>query len=146
MGLNQGVERLQDRGAGADLVGQRRHAQIDPLAGIALALPVQRLVLPELLEQDHGQKVRPGKAARRHMEGRRRLRDHLALPARELLPHRLDHLPLARNDLQRLGDVLAELRQLRRAAAGTILGPCDYHALARQMLGKGFARRPPALA
>jgi hypothetical protein len=30
------------------------------------------LVLPEILEQDHGQKVRPGKTARRHMEGRRR--------------------------------------------------------------------------
>jgi hypothetical protein len=66
-------------------------------------------VLPEILEQDHGQKVRPGKTARRHLEGRRRLRDRFATPARELLPHRLDHLPLPRNNFQRLGDVLAEL-------------------------------------
>ena len=111
--LDQRMKRLQGRRAGADLVGQRRQAQIDALAPIALALPVQRLMLAELLEQDHGQQVRAGKAARRHMEGRRRLRDRLAVPARELLAHRLDHLPLARNDLQRLGDVLAQLRQLR---------------------------------
>ena len=119
--LDQRMERLQDRRAGADLVGQRRHAQIDALAPVALALPVQRLMLAELLEQDHRQQVRPGEAARRHMERRRRLRDRLAVPARELLAHRLDHLPLPRDHLQRLGDVLAELRQLRRAAAGTAL-------------------------
>jgi hypothetical protein len=44
---------------------------------------------------------------------RRRLHDRLALPAGEPLAHRLDHLPLAGDDLERLGDVLAELRQLR---------------------------------
>ena len=119
--------------------------EIDAFAGIALALPVQRLMLAELLEQDHRQQVRAGKAARRHMEGRRRLRDRLALPARELLAHRLDHLPLARDHLQRLGDVLAELRQLRRAAAGTALRRGDHDALARQMLGERLARRPLAL-
>lgn len=50
-------ERLQHRAAGADLVGQRRQAQLDPLAGIALGLPVQRLVLTELFEQDHCQQA-----------------------------------------------------------------------------------------
>ena len=69
--------------AGADLVGQRRHAQRSmPSRPIALALAVERLMLTELLEQHHGQQVRPGKATRRHMEGRRRLRDGLALAAR----------------------------------------------------------------
>ena len=143
--LDQRMQRLQHRRAGADLVGQRRHAQIDALAGVALALPVQRLMLAELLEQDHGQQVRAGEAARRHMERRRRLGDRLAVPARELLAHRLDHLPLARDHLQRLGDVLAELRQLRRAAAGTALRRGDHDALARQMLGERLARRPLAL-
>jgi hypothetical protein len=99
MGLDQRMKRPQDHGAGTDLIGQRRDAEINALPGIALALAVERLVLPELLEQDHGQQVRPGKAARRHMEGCRRLRDRLATPARELLPHRLDHLPLPRDDL-----------------------------------------------
>lgn len=39
------------------------------------------------------------------------LRDLLAVAARELLAHRLDHLSGARDDLERLGDVLAELRE-----------------------------------
>ena len=104
-----------------------------PSRPIALALPVQRLMLAELLEQDHGQQVGAGKAARRHMERRRRLGDRLAVPARELLAHRLDHLPLARDHLQRLGDVLAQLGQLRRAAAGAALRRGDHDALARQM-------------
>jgi hypothetical protein len=43
------------------------------------------------------------------MERRRRLRNRLALPAGEALAHRLDHLPLARDDLERLGNILAEL-------------------------------------
>ena len=116
-----------------------------PSRRVALALPVQRLMLAELLEQDHGQQVRSGEAARRHMERRRRLRDRLAVPARELLPHRLDHLPLPRDHLQRLGDVLAQLRQLRRAAAGTAFRCGDDDALARQMIGERLARRPLAL-
>ena len=58
MALDQRVQRTQRRGAGADLVGERRQAQVDPFAGIALALPVQRLMLAELLEQDHRQKAR----------------------------------------------------------------------------------------
>jgi hypothetical protein len=44
----------------------------------------------------------------------------------------------------RLGDILIELRQLRRAAAGTIVGCGDQHPLSRQMLGKGLARWPLA--
>ena len=55
------------------MIGQRRQRQIDALAGVALALPVQRLVLAELLEQHHGQQVRPGMAARDDVERRRRL-------------------------------------------------------------------------
>ncbi len=144
MGLDQGMERLQDHGAGAHLIGQRRDAEINALAGITLALAVERLVLPELLEQDHGQQVRPGKAARRHMEGRRRLRDRLATPARELLAHRLDHLPSPRDDLQRLGNVLTQPGQLRRPAAGAALRCCDHHALAGQMIRERLARRPLA--
>src|SRR5262249_57984715 len=98
-GSDKRKERLQCRCAGADLVGQCRQAEIDALPPVALALPVQRLMLAELLEQDHSQQVGAGKAAWRHIERRRRLRDRLALPARELLAHRLDHLPLARDYL-----------------------------------------------
>ena len=63
----------------------------------------------------------------------------------ELLAHRLDHLPLTRNDFQRLGDVLAQLRQLLRPAARTALRHWDYDALARQMGRKGFAGWPLTL-
>lgn len=107
--LDQPIKRLQGRRTGADLVGQCRQAKIDALPGVALALPVQGLMLVELLEQDHGQEVGPGKAARRHMEGGRRLGDRLAVRARELLTHRPDHLPLPGNDLQRLGNIFAQL-------------------------------------
>ena len=82
MALDQRVQRAQRRGAGADLIGERRQAQVDPFAGVALALAVQRLMLAELLEQDHRQQARAGEAARRDMERRRRLGDRLALAGR----------------------------------------------------------------
>jgi hypothetical protein len=50
MGTDKLVERAQQHGAAAHLVGQRRQAQVDALARIALGLPVERLMLPELLE------------------------------------------------------------------------------------------------
>ena len=55
---DQIVQRPARHRAGANLVGQRRQAEIDALAGVAIALPVQRLVLAVLLEDDHRQKVR----------------------------------------------------------------------------------------
>jgi hypothetical protein len=42
---DQGVDRLQRDAAGSDLVGQGREAEIDALPGVALRLPVQRLML-----------------------------------------------------------------------------------------------------
>jgi hypothetical protein len=65
--------------------------------------------------------------------------------ARELLLHGLDHLPLARHDFKRLGDILTQLAQPIQAAAGTGLGRRDDDALARQMLGQGLAGGPLAL-
>ena len=114
------------------------------LRGIALALPVQRLMLTELLEQNHRQQARAGEAAQDDVERRGGLRDRFAVPAREALTHGLDHFPLARDNLQRLGDVLAELRQLQRAAARTGGRRGDHDALARQMRGERFSRRPAA--
>ena len=117
MRLNPPQQRGQRRAAGPDLIGQRRQAEGDPLARIALGLAIERLMLPELLEQDHRQQARAGPAARNHMERRRRLADFLAVAAGELFADMLDHLPLPRNDLQRLGDVLAQFAQPRAAAA-----------------------------
>lgn len=139
----RGDQRVQGRErsrAGADLVGQRRDRQRDPLPGEALALAIQRLMLAEFLEQDRGQEVRLGKAARRDVEGRGRLRDRLAGPAREALAHGLDHLPGPRDHLQRLRDVLAELRQLGRTTAGAALRGRNENPLAREMGRERLAR------
>jgi hypothetical protein len=53
VGSNEVVERPQHDGAGTDLVGQGREAEVDPFQGMALALTVERLMLAVLLEQDH---------------------------------------------------------------------------------------------
>src|SRR5262249_42379928 len=58
MALDQRMKRLQNRRTSTDLVGQCRQAQVDALSPVTLALAIQRLVLPELLEQDHGQQLR----------------------------------------------------------------------------------------
>jgi hypothetical protein len=75
------------------------------------------------------------------MERRRRLADLLAIAAGQLLADVLDHLPLPWDDLQRLGDVLAQLAQPRAAAAQALRRPRLDHPLAWQMLGEGLARR-----
>ena len=54
VGSDEVVERPQHDRAGADLISQGREAEVDPLQGIAVALPVEWLVLAILLEQDHG--------------------------------------------------------------------------------------------
>jgi len=77
-----------------------------------LALPVERLMVGILLHQHHRQEAWPGKTSRDRMEGRRRLADPLASPAGELLAHMLGHEPLPRHHIERLGDILADLREL----------------------------------
>ena len=63
MGLNALDQRRQDRGHAADLVGQGREAERHALAGVALGLAIKRLMLPKLLEDDHGQQAGAGPAA-----------------------------------------------------------------------------------
>ena len=48
-------QRLQHRAGSTDLIGERRQSERHALARIALGLTVQRLVLSELLEQQHGE-------------------------------------------------------------------------------------------
>ena len=73
------------------------------------------------------------------MERRRRLADLLAVPAGELLPHRLDHLPLTRLRFQRARHIFAELAQASAAAAFARRRRVDHHALARQVVGERIA-------
>jgi hypothetical protein len=66
MGFDQRVQRLQHGSAGAHLIGQRRQADRDAFPAEALALPVQGLVLTELVDQDHGQQAGTGPGAGSH--------------------------------------------------------------------------------
>src|SRR5690606_3790755 len=121
-----------------------RQAQRNPFAAIALGLPVEWLMLPVLLEQHHREQAGSGPAAGDHMEGRRWLADLLAVPAGDLLTHRLDDLPAARDHLQRLGDVFPDPAQPGAPAGWAGAGRGNDHALAGQMLGKRLARWPAA--
>ena len=134
---NQRMERSQGGCAGANLVGQRRHAQIDAFAPVSFALAVQRLMLAELLEQDHGQQVWSGEAARRHVERCRRLRDLLAFPARRTFPAPSASPSTAAGSTSSVSVMSSpQLRQLRRPAAGTAVRRGNDDALARQMIGE----------
>src|SRR5438270_823804 len=63
----------------------------------------------------------------------------LAVAAAKLLPHCLDHFPLARHRFQRPGHVFAELAQAIAAAAFTRRWRIDHHALAGKMIGERVA-------
>ena len=69
----------------------------------------------------------------------------LAIAAGELLAHRLDDLPLARHDFERLGDVLAELGQLaNRRSRGRSSAPRSRPARAADVRER-VSRRPLAV-
>ena len=111
--LDQFVERHQRRRTGTDMVRHGRYRQLDPLARIVLALPVERLMVGILLDQHHRQQARARQAARDRMERRWRLRDRLARPAAEFLPHMLGHEPLPWHYIECLGDIFADLGERR---------------------------------
>ena len=77
------------------------------------------------------------------MEGGRRLRDLLAGPAAELLPHMLGDEQLPRHHIQRLGDILADLRELGAAAARAAGRSGMHDAPAWQVSGEIAARLGP---
>ena len=61
------VKRVQQQGAAADLIGQHREAQLHALMRVARRVPVQRLMLPILFEQDHRQQARSLRARLRQL-------------------------------------------------------------------------------
>ncbi len=98
----------------------------------------------ELVEQDRRQQRRADQTARRGVKRRGRLADLLAVATSELLAHRLDQFKPARDLLQRLGHVFADLGQPQSAAARASLRRLDDDALALDILRPGFADRPLA--
>ena len=69
-----------------------------------------------------------------------RLADLLAVAARELLPHGLDHFPLPGDELQGTGHVLTELAEPVPTTARACCRRIDHHALPGQVVGKGSSR------
>src|SRR5207237_328714 len=117
MCLDPPEEGCQHRTAATHLIGQGRQAEGYALPGVAFGLAVERLMLPILLEQDHRQQAGAGPTPGNDMERRRSLADLLAVAAGELLTDVLDYLPLPRDHLQSLGDVLAQFAPPRATAA-----------------------------
>jgi len=138
-------QRHQRCSSGADPVGERGHIEWNALVSVGRALPVERQMQPVFGKQDVGEQSRAGAAARNGVEGCRRLGDRLAGPAGELLAHVLDHLPLPRNELQRLRHVLADLAQPVAPAARAIGRDRIDDTLAWQVLGQRPAGRSPPL-
>jgi hypothetical protein len=91
MRLDAFENRRKHADARADLIGQRRPAQGHTLPGVAFGLPVGRLMLAELLEQNHRQRARTSPADGPNMEWGRRLGNALAIAVREILTHVLDN-------------------------------------------------------
>lgn len=102
-------------------------------------------MLPVLVEQQHGQEAGAGPSTRGDMERRRRLRDLLAVPAGELLAHRLDDLPRARDHFERLGHILAELGQPVATARWARARRGNDDTFAREVIGKRLPDRLLAL-
>ena len=121
-----------------------REAKIHAFSGVALALAIERLMLTKLLEQDHrqqiGASVRPRGVA--DGEGASGWVIVSAIRGMEKSARIIwISFPLTRDNLERLRDVLAELRQLGRAAARAALRRRDHlRASTRwQMIsGNGF--------
>ena len=143
VGFDEAPKRIERCGDRADRVGQGGERDRRAFERVAVGLPVQRLVLAELLEHDHRQEARARPGPRDGVERRRRLADLLAVPAGELLPHRLDHLPPPRRRLQRPRHLLAELAKAGAAAARAGRRRIDHHPLARQMVGERVALGAP---
>jgi len=141
VGLDQLVDRHERETGRTDLVGERRDAERHAFVGKALSLAVERLMLAVLVEQQHGEEAGPGPTAWSDVERCRRLRDLLAIPAGELLAHRLDHLPRAWDHFERLGHILAELREAAAAAGWAPARPGDDDTFAWEVIGERLPDR-----
>jgi hypothetical protein len=134
-------QRHQGCRGGTHPVRERRYIEVDAFALIDLALTIERQVQAVLGEQDMGEQLGPCASTRNRVRGSRWLGDRFAGPAGDLLAHVLDHLPLPRDEFQRLGHVLADLAQSVVATAWAGRRHRIDNTLPRQMLRQRPARR-----
>jgi hypothetical protein len=111
---------------------------IGTFKSVAFALPVQGLMLAELLEHDHGQEARAGPPSYHSMNGAGAWLI-FSQSRQENFPRRRNHFPLARRTFQRPGYVLAQFAQPIVATALASRRRIDYHRIYAQ------ARRAPDL-
>ena len=134
------MDRLELGGGTADPVRQGRAVELDPLPGVDLALPVERQVVGVLADQDvshesfRGQPTLDQPRRCRHLHHRT-----LTSPAAVLGPAGDDHLELRRDDVEALGDVLADPVHPTATARTALAVGLDHDLFARQMLGQGAA-------
>jgi hypothetical protein len=117
-------DRLEQPGRLADPIAQGGTVEIDALAGVDLALPIQRQVIAILRDQQMREHGGRGAAARRRHRRCRCLGDHIARLAGIFGPDMADHLEVARHVIQHLGHVLAQLAHAAaagRADAGAVI-------------------------
>ena len=122
--------------------GQSGALQLDALAGVDLALAVQRKVIGVLAHRDMRQQAGASRATRDGPAWRGGLNDGLALRADVLRLHMTNHHEARRHDLQHLGHVLAEQAQHTVAALAGIslgIGWLVHPRLARQVTGQRLA-------
>ena len=144
MGLEQAVQWPHSGCDPADLIGERREAEGNTLAFEAVALAVERLVQPELVEREAGEEVRAEHGTRRDVERCRRLGDGLACAAGEAFADGLDDLVVGGHRLQGAADAFAKLAQIIGPAAGAHLDggnddPLDGQTFWQRAAGAGRA-------
>ena len=134
------VQRAELGGGPADPVRERRAIELDALPGVDLALPVERQVVGVFADQHMGDQ-RLGRQPALDQPRRCRRLDHGALAgaAAILRPAGDDHPELRRDDVEPLGDVLADpVQRAATARAGRARG-LDHHLVPRQVLGQRAA-------
>lgn len=118
MGFDQVSHRLQSLSTTPGLIGQSRQHDRHAFGGISLSLPIEQHMLAALLMQDPGQQVSASSTTSNHMKRGWCLGEAFTRPSGKTLTL-VRHSPLARNDLQRLNDVLADLDEFVEAAVLT---------------------------
>ena len=120
-----------------------RRRPLGAVVSLADAAVVEEAGEPAPALEHLGQPARTYPAPRQFVKRRPRLRYRLAVPACELLAHRPDRFPLARDHLWGLNDILAHLGQPVQPTthAGGGRRHNHNHTLAWPMGGEGVARR-----
>jgi hypothetical protein len=119
------MDRLQVESRPADPVGQRRAVERDPLAGIDLRLPIQWKMIGIFGDQNLRHRGLRRQAAFDQPGGCGHLDHHvLAGPAGIFGPAHHQHAELGRDDVEPLGDILADPCAGSPGSTGT---PCRRH-------------------